>query len=92
MRFYKDTRQIEYYLEKYNVLEMFEDPEKYRSCFLMAEIRKRENVDYAKVGDYLFFMLEGRLKVYSRIITLPWRLSSARPVLCWTSMESGSSF
>lgn len=67
MRFYKDTRQIEHYLAKYHVLDMFEEPERYRPCFLMAEIRKRENVDYAKVGDYLFFMLEGRLKVYSNL-------------------------
>lgn len=67
MRFYKDTGQIQRYLDKYHVLDMFEDPEVYRACFSMAEIRKRENVDYGKYGDYLFFLVEGQLKVYSNL-------------------------
>lgn len=67
MRFYKDIGQIQRYLDKYHVLDMFEDPETYRSFFSMAEIRKRENVDYGRCVDYLIFMVEGQLKVYSNL-------------------------
>lgn len=67
MRFYKDTKQIEYYQKKYNVLDMFEDPESYRHDFFMVEIRRHENIDHTAYENYLFFMVEGRFKVYSNL-------------------------
>lgn len=67
MRFYKDTQQIEHYLDKYKVMDMFEDPESYRHDFVMAEIRRHENIDHTAHNNYLFFMVEGRFKVYSNL-------------------------
>lgn len=67
MYFYKDTGQIEYYLKKFHILEMFENPEHYHPDFTMAQIRKRESIDYKEYPNKLFFMLEGQLKVYSNL-------------------------
>lgn len=67
MHFYKDTKQIEYYLKKYDVLKMFETPERYRPNFVMAQIRRHENIDHSAYNNYLFFMVEGRFKVYSNL-------------------------
>ncbi|MBS5522982.1 MAG: cyclic nucleotide-binding domain-containing protein [Clostridiales bacterium] len=67
MRFYKDTKQIEYYLKKYDVKKMFTDKDSYRQNFVMVEIRRHENIDHNAYNNYLFFMVEGRFKVYSNL-------------------------
>lgn len=67
MRFYKDTKQIEYYLKKYDVPKMFAAKDSYRQNFVMVEIRRHENIDHNAYNNYLFFMVEGRFKVYSNL-------------------------
>ena len=53
--------------KKYDVKKMFTDKDSYRQNFVMVEIRRHENIDHNAYNNYLFFMVEGRFKVYSNL-------------------------